>query len=71
MCWHFACLKISTLCLSASLLKHCQWFPRKVVFKGQYFLIHSQMSRECKYTPKGAGIVFDTLPREKGVYWKI
>ena len=30
--WHFACLQMSTLCLSASLLEHFQCFPREDVF---------------------------------------
>ena len=55
---------MSTLSLSASLLEHCQCFPREDVF-----LIFAQGSVSGNTVP---GAVFDnTLPREQGVYWII
>ena len=54
MCWHFACLRMSTLCLSVLLLEHFQCFPHEDVFN-----IPPNVSR---------AVFPNTLPWEQGLY---
>ena len=61
MCWHFACLQMSTFCLFVSLLEHYQCFPRKDVC---VIFVLGSVSRNT--VPR---VVFpNTLPREQEVY---
>ena len=60
--WHFACLQISTKSPSASLLEHCQCFPREDVF-----LVFALGSVWGNTVPRD--IFPCTLPRTQGVYW--
>ena len=62
--WHFACLQISTMSHSASLLEHWQCFPREDVS-----LVFALGSLPGNTVPRD---VFPcTLPRAQGVYWII
>ena len=64
MCWHFACLQMSTLCLFVSFLEHYQCFPRKDVC---LIFVLGSVSRNT--VPRE--VFPNTLVREQEVYWKI
>ena len=64
MCWHFACLQMSTLWLFISLLEHYQCFPHEDVC---LIFILGSVSRNT--VPRG--VFPNTLAREQEVCWKI
>ena len=64
MCWHFACLQMSSLCLLVSLLERYQCFPREDVC-----LIFVLWSVSRNTVPRE--VFPNTLVREQEVYWKI
>ena len=64
MCWHFACLQMSTLCLLVSLLERYQCFPREDVC---LIFVLGSVSRNT--VPRE--VFPNTLAREQEVYAKI
>ena len=56
LCWHFACLQMSTLCKFVSLMEHYQCFPSKDIRPRECIKKYCPLGGISQYTPKGAGM---------------